>query len=160
VLVSCEAFDNLPPGLTGKTLSLISKLSPAFLGVFLQQLRLRPLRRLPITFGWLTKRGDAATTRWLHPVLRDAAIRRDVVRVLRSAFADRELLVRAASQLPAFDRPALVIWAAEDRVMPPDHGRRLAELLPQGKLIEVEDSYPLIPLDQPSRLAELIGRFA
>jgi pimeloyl-ACP methyl ester carboxylesterase len=157
VLVSCEAFDNLPPGLTGKTLALAGKLPPRMLGLFLQQLRLRPMRRLPITFGWLTKRGDAATARWLQPVLRDAAIRRDVVRVLRAAFADRELLIKAAEQLPGFDRPALVVWAADDRVMPPAHGRRLAELLPQGKLVEVEDSYTLSPLDQPQRLAELIS---
>jgi pimeloyl-ACP methyl ester carboxylesterase len=159
VLVSCEAFDNLPPGLTGKMLSVVGKLSPGMLGLLLQQLRLRPMRRLPITFGWLTKRGDTATARWLQPVLRHAAIRRDVVRILRAAFADKRLLVEAAVGLKDFDKPALVIWASADRVMPPEHGRRLAELLPQGKLIEIEDSYTLIPLDQPTRLAELIGKF-
>jgi hypothetical protein len=26
----------------------------------MQQMRLKPARRLPISFGWLTKRGDAA----------------------------------------------------------------------------------------------------
>ncbi|MGI5244207.1 alpha/beta fold hydrolase [Dactylosporangium sp. CA-139066] len=46
-----------------------------------------------------------------------------------------------------------MVWAAGDRVMPPEHGRRLAGLLPQGPLVEVPDSYPLIPLDQPERLA-------
>jgi pimeloyl-ACP methyl ester carboxylesterase len=56
VLVSCNAFDNFPPGLTGKTLVLSGKLSPAMVGLFVQQLRLRPARRLPIAFGWLTKR--------------------------------------------------------------------------------------------------------
>ena len=34
--------------------------------------------------------------------------------------------------------------------MPPDHGRRLAELLPQGRLVEISDSYTLLPLDQPA----------
>ena len=43
--------------------------------------------------------------------------------------------------------------------MPPEHGRRLAELLPQGRLVEVEDSYTLIPLDQPAALAQLIREF-
>jgi pimeloyl-ACP methyl ester carboxylesterase len=46
--------------------------------------------------------------------------------------------------------------------MPREHGRRLAELLPQGRLEEVEDSYTLIPEDQPAVLArhlrELMGR--
>jgi len=36
---------------------------------------------------------------------------------------------------------------------------RLAELLPQGRLVEIPDSYTLIPLDQPARLGEAIQRF-
>jgi pimeloyl-ACP methyl ester carboxylesterase len=43
--------------------------------------------------------------------------------------------------------------------MPPDHGRRLAELLPQGRLVELPDSYTLIPLDQPAQLARAIRDF-
>jgi len=30
-------------------------------GLFMQQMRLRAVRRLPIAFGWLTRSGDAAT---------------------------------------------------------------------------------------------------
>jgi pimeloyl-ACP methyl ester carboxylesterase len=159
VLVSCDAFDNFPPGLTGKTLVLTGKLPPALFGVFMQQMRLRPLRRLPLAFGWLTKRGDAATAAWLEPVLSRREIRRDTVRVLRAISADRRLMLEAAERLPRFDRPALVVWASEDRVMPPDHGRRLAELFPHGRLVEIPDSYTLIPLDQPARLAQLIREF-
>ena len=159
VLVSCDAFENFPPGLTGKTLVLTGKLSPGAFGVFMQQMRLRPVRRLPIAFGWLTKRGDAATARWMRPVLTRPEIRRDAVRMLRAAAADTHFLLTAAERLPGFDRPALVVWASQDRVMPPEHGQRLAGLLPQGRLTEVDDSYTLIPLDQPARLAEIIGEF-
>jgi pimeloyl-ACP methyl ester carboxylesterase len=81
-------------------------------------------------------------------------------RPLRTVFADKRLLVRAAESLPAFDRPALVVWAAGDRVMPPEHGRRLAGLLPDSSLIEIPDSYTLIPLDQPAVLAAAIRDFA
>jgi pimeloyl-ACP methyl ester carboxylesterase len=45
VPVSCNAFDNFPPGLTGTTLVLSGKLSPAMFGLFVQQLRLRPASR-------------------------------------------------------------------------------------------------------------------
>jgi pimeloyl-ACP methyl ester carboxylesterase len=65
----------------------------------------------------------------------------------------------AAEGLRSFDHPALVIWAREDRIMPPEHGRRLAELLPHGQLIEIADSYTLIPLDQPGELARAIRQF-
>jgi len=43
--------------------------------------------------------------------------------------------------------------------MPPEHGRRLGALLPQGQLVEINDSYTLIPLDQPTRLAQVIRKF-
>lgn len=116
----------------------------------MQQLRLRPVRRLPIAFGWLTKRGDADTARWIKPVLSQPEIRRDTVRVLRAAAADKRVLLRAAVPLPDFDRPALVVWARRDRVMPPEHGRRLAELLPLASLAEIDDSYTLIPSINPT----------
>ncbi len=159
VLASCDAFDNFPPGLTGRTLVLTGKLSPAMFGLFMQQLRARPLRRLPIAFGWLTLRGDRSVARWIEPVLEQAEIRRDTVRVLRAIAAEPDLMLAAAERLPEFDRPALVVWASEDRVMPPEHGRRLTELLPQGRLVEIPDSYTLLPLDQPARFAQVIREF-
>ncbi|MFC1413158.1 alpha/beta fold hydrolase [Streptacidiphilus sp. N1-12] len=159
VLASCEGFDNFPPGLTGRTLVLSGKLPPRLFGLFMQQMRLRAMRRLPIAFGWLTKRGDAATARWLRPVLKQPEIRRDAVRLLRAAAADPDLLIAAAERLTGFKQPALVVWAAGDRVMPPEHGRRLAALLPQGRLVEIDDSYTLLPLDQPAGLARAIREF-
>jgi pimeloyl-ACP methyl ester carboxylesterase len=128
-------------------------------GVFMQQMRFRMVRRLPVAFGWLTRRGDAATARWMKPVLTRPEIRRDTVRMLRTAMADPKLLLAAAEGLPGFGHPALVVWAREDRVMPPEHGRRLAGLFPDGRLVEIDDSYTLTPLDQPVRFAQLIGEF-
>ena len=159
VLASCDAFDNFPPGVTGKTLVLSGKLPPALFGLFMQQMRLKPLRRSPMAFGWLTMRGDSATVRWLKPIMRQPEIRRDAVNMLRTISADPGLLLEAAECLPAFNWPALVVWARQERVMPPEHGRRLAGLLPQGRLVEIADSYTLIPLDQPARLAQNIRKF-
>jgi pimeloyl-ACP methyl ester carboxylesterase len=158
-LVSCDAFENFPPGLTGRTLVLAGRLSPSLFGLFMQQLRVRPFRRLPLAFGWLTMRGDAMTRAWLTPVFTQRAIRRDTVRVLRGISAEPRLLLDAAEELRGFDRPALVAWASADRVMPPEHGRRLAELLPQGHLITIDDSYTLVPLDQPVQLADALREF-
>lgn len=158
-LVSCEAFDNVPPGLTGRAVALSGRLPPSLFGLFMQQTRLRPMRRSPIAFGWLTKRGDAATARWMRPILERREIRRDAVRVLRSLGSEPRLLVDVAERLRSFDRPALVVWATEDRVMPVEHGRRLAALLPQGRLVEVADTYTLISLDQPERLARELRAF-
>jgi pimeloyl-ACP methyl ester carboxylesterase len=158
-LVSCDAFGNFPPGLTGKTLVAAGKLPPALFGLFMQQLRLRPVRRLPVAFGWLTKRGDAATARWIRPVLTQPAVRRDTTRVLRAMAADKGLLLRTADQLPGYGGRALVVWARRDRVMPPEHARQLAELIPHASLAWVDDSYTLVPLDQPAVLAEALRDF-
>lgn len=158
VLASCEAFDNYPPGLPGRAVALAGRL-PGGLNALAQPLRLRALRRTPLAFGLLAKRPipHAITDAWLRPLLTDRAIRRDLERYLRAGKPDD--MLRAAAGLRAFDRPALVVWAAEDRVMPPDHGRRLAATLPQGRLVTVPDSRTLIPLDQPAALARLLRAF-
>jgi pimeloyl-ACP methyl ester carboxylesterase len=160
VPVSCEAFDNYPPGVPGHMAWLASKV-PGGANAALQPLRVRALRRLPITFGWMSKRGvpDDVMDEWLRPVLTQRAIRRDLAKYAGGARQARPQLVAATERLAAFDRPALVAWAAQDRVMPPEHGRRLAELLPNARLVEVADSYTLIPEDQPGELARAIREF-
>jgi pimeloyl-ACP methyl ester carboxylesterase len=72
---------------------------------------------------------------------------------------DKRDTLEAAERLRSFERRALVVWVAEDRVMPPEHGRRLAELLPRGRLIEIDDSYTLIPEDRPVELSRVIQDF-
>jgi pimeloyl-ACP methyl ester carboxylesterase len=92
-------------------------------------------------------------------VLHQPEIRRDIVRTLRAARIDAGRLRTASAAMSAFTGPALVVWAAEDRVMPPAHGRRLADLMPGGRFVEVHDSYTLIPLDQPDVLTQQIAGF-
>lgn len=159
VLTSCEAFDNYPPGLPGRVVTLTAGI-PGGTYVAFQSLRLRPLRRLPVTWGWLSKRPvpPEVMDEWFHPLQTRPEIRRDFRKYVRSVPPKSELLEWSES-LRSFDRPALVVWAAEDRVMPPEHGRRLAEILPQGRLIEIPDSYTLIPEDQPEELAHAIRGF-
>ena len=139
VPASCETFGNFPPGLIGRTLALAGKLPPTVFGLVIQQMRVRPLRPLPNAFGWLTKRGDAATA-WNQS---QRSIRRNTVRMLRAVFAGKDLLRRAAERLPGFGEPALIVWAKGNPVMPPEHGRRLAGLLQQAQLTEIDDSSAL-----------------
>jgi pimeloyl-ACP methyl ester carboxylesterase len=158
VLVACEAFDNYPPGVPGKAVALASKV-PGGINAALQPLRFKALRRTPTAFGWMTKRPvpDDVMDAWLRPALTQKAIRRDVAKYARSARTHQ--MVEATEGLRSFDRPALIVWATEDRIMPPEHGRRLADLIPDARLVEIDDSYTLIPEDQPARLASAIGEF-
>jgi pimeloyl-ACP methyl ester carboxylesterase len=158
VITSCEAFENFPPGLPGLAVALAARL-PGGLNALAQPMRLRALRRLPFAFGWMAKRPipHEVTDAWLRPVLTQREIRRDIARYVRSS--DKGDLLVAAERLRTFDRPTLVIWASEDRVMPPEHGRRFAKLLPHAHLIEIADSYTFIPEDQPLKLASYIHEF-
>lgn len=99
------------------------------------------------------------TTRAIYPIcdgpqlLEQRAIRSYLRKYVLGAAQGRRDLLAAGDALRSFDRPALVAWASEDRLMPREHGRRLAELLPQGRLVEIDDSYTLIPEDRPQELA-------
>ncbi|MEU2894698.1 alpha/beta fold hydrolase [Streptomyces sp. NPDC001273] len=158
VLISCEAFDNYPPGLPGKMLTLACRV-PGGIPLMVRTLGLKPLRRLPVGLGALTKRPvpDEIVDRWLRPLRTDPAIRRDFRHY--GTHVRRSELLEAAQGLRYFDRPALVVWAAEDLMMPREHGRRLAELLPRGRLVEIRNTRTLIAEDRPERLASLLRWF-
>ncbi|MBA6438325.1 alpha/beta fold hydrolase [Streptomyces sp. GMR22] len=159
VITSCEAFENYPPGLPGRNLRLAAKL-PGGLNAAFKLLRLAPLRRLPMTWGWMTKRpvDREVMDAWFQPLWTSPEVRRDLRKYVLGVPPVNELL-HWAEALRTFDRPALVAWASEDRVMPPEHGLRLAGLLPRGSLAEIPDSYTLIPQDQPGPLSDLIRAF-
>ena len=158
VLTPCEAFENFPPGLPGRTAEVGLKL-PGGTFLLAQALRVHAVRRLPLTFGWMAKRPipDEIFNAWLRPAQTQRGVRRDLGKYVRTC-KKGDMLV-AAERLRSFERPTLVVWAPEDRVNPPEHGRRFAELLPHGRLIEIADSYTLIPLDQPGELARAIRQF-
>lgn len=159
VLTSCEAFDNYPPGVPGRAVAMAARL-PGGLFLAFQSLRLRPLRRLPMTWGWMSKRPvpHEVMDAWFRPLQTRSEIRRDLRKYALSVPSKAELL-EWSERLRGFDRPALVVWTPEDRVMPREHGRRLAEMLPHGQLVEIRDSYTLIPEDQPGELARVIREF-
>jgi pimeloyl-ACP methyl ester carboxylesterase len=162
-LCSCEAFDNVPPEGPARMLPYIARV-PGGIAAALLPFRFDPLRRLPITYGLMSKRPvpREVMDSWFTPALSQRAIRRDLRKYVISAAQGRRELLGAAARLRSFERPALVVWASEDRMMPLEHGHRLAELLPQGTFVEIEDSYTLIPEDQPAALAvhmrELLAR--
>ncbi|MEU9203315.1 alpha/beta hydrolase [Streptomyces sp. NPDC048332] len=159
VITSCEAFDNFPPGLPGSNLYASARM-PGGLKAAFALLRIKPMRRLPMTWGRMSKRPvpDAVMDAWFRPLWTSREIRRDLGKYVLGVPPKAELLCWAEA-LSSFDRPALVVWASEDRVMPPKHGRRLAGLLPKGELVEVADSYTLIPEDRPEELVRHLREF-
>ena len=51
-------------------------------------------------------------------------------------------------------------WSADDEFFPVEDGRRLAAALPNAQLHVIENARTFSMLDQPDRLADLIGTTA
>jgi pimeloyl-ACP methyl ester carboxylesterase len=160
VLISCETEDNYPPGLAGRVAAL-SGWMPGGFSVMRAVLLSPALRRLPLTYGQMSKKGvpDDLIRRWLEPLKR-REIRRDLGRYVRDVRRGRRLMRAATPALGAFERPVLVVWDAEGKMMPNAAGRRLAGAFPNSTYVELPDCFTLIPLDQPQALAREIREFA
>ena len=160
VLISCETDGNYPPGVAGR-IAALSGFMPGGFGVMRLALSSPALRRLPFTYGRMSKRGvpDELMRRWLEP-LRRAEIRRDTGRYVRDVRHGRRQMKAATEQLGSFEKPVLVVWDEEGTMMPNEAGRALADAFPDSRHVELPDCFTLIPIDQPQALAREIREFA
>ncbi|MEV6449145.1 alpha/beta fold hydrolase [Amycolatopsis sp. NPDC051716] len=158
VLTPSDCFEYFFPPIF-KALPPLARI-PGSMAVLGQLLRIRALYPLPILFGWVVKRPlpDAVAQAYLSPLRKSAGVRRDLRKLLREVHPRHTLA--AAEALRTFDRPVLLAWAPEDKLFPIRLAHRLAELLPDAKLVEVPDSYTFLSEDQPAVLARHVVEFA
>lgn len=159
VVLPCEAFENFPPGLPGRMVGLAARV-PGGLRLAARQLRISRLRRIPFLFGQMARDPlpDEVVRRWTDPVLRDDGVLRDLSTYAATRF-DPAALVRDTEAVARFGGEVLVLWSPDNRVMPPEHGRRLAALFPGGRLEEIPGARVLSMLDEPEAVARETGRF-
>jgi len=158
VLTPCDAYENFLP-LMIRYLTWTAVV-PGGTFLLARSLRLRALRRMPFAYGWLAKHPlePAVLDAYAASVIADPAVRRDVRKVLRGI--SPRFTLAAAAKLGSFTRPALIVWAPEDRFFPLAHAERLRAAFPRARLALVDDAYTFGPEDQPDRRAELIAGFA
>jgi pimeloyl-ACP methyl ester carboxylesterase len=153
VLTPCDALEVFPPVMF-KPLFTAGR-SPYALAAFIAPLRFPPALRLPIAFGWLTKRASRETlAAWAKPALSDFEIVRDAAHFL--AHTDPSLLLDVAPRLREFEGEVVLAWPPEDRCFKVELGRRLAAQFRDARFVEIDDSYSFVPVDQPAALAALI----
>jgi pimeloyl-ACP methyl ester carboxylesterase len=158
VLTPCDTYKDFLP-LAFRYLQVAARV-PGAITVLMQSMRPRAMRRAPIAFGWLTKKRipDELLDRWTAPAMADRAVRRDVVKLLKGI--SNRYTLEAAQRLAAFEKPTLIAWAPEDRFFKLANAERLAATIPGARLELIDDSLTFASLDQPARVAELIGEFA
>jgi pimeloyl-ACP methyl ester carboxylesterase len=158
VLTPCDAFEEFFPE---PFTSLPSRMKLPGAGWILSRaLQLPVVQRQPTAYGWLSKRGIPADViaSYVRPIYDNAGIRRDAQRFIASVH--NRYTLAAAEALPDFDKPVLLVRAADDRVFRPELFDRLGEVLPDARLVTVPDSYTFVSEDQPAELARLISSFA
>ena len=71
----------------------------------------------------------------------------------------KSLLLKWAEQQRSYQRRVLIVWARDDKLMPPAHAERLAQRFENAELIWVDDSRTLVPIDQPKLLTNHLQAF-
>lgn len=155
VLTNCDTFEKFPPF----PFSLMPPISraPGGMTALMAPFRIGALRRF--TYGLLAKHPipPQLVDDWLAPSLGEAAIGRDVAKLLRGA--DKSQTIAAAEGLRSFERPLRFAWASEDRFFKLADAERLAAIAPDARIEPIADAKTFVPLDQPARVAELIAGF-
>jgi pimeloyl-ACP methyl ester carboxylesterase len=154
VLTNCDAFEDFPPPAFKLLIGGLARI-PGAVATLATLGRVRAMRRLSLSLAPLTAEpiDDDVLRAWVEP-LRQRAIRRDLLKVLRGISPEHTL--RVAERLPAFRGPVLIAWGMRDSFFPFSDAERLAALFSDARLEKVENARTFVQIDAPERLAELV----
>jgi pimeloyl-ACP methyl ester carboxylesterase len=155
VLTNCDTHENFPPSVF-KLMPPLAKV-PGAMTLMALPFRLGPLRRAAFAPFAKTTIPPELIDSWMEPSQRDAGVKRDTAKF--TAGLNKRYTLEAAERLAQFDRPTLFAWAPEDRFFKLSYAQRLAETIPDSRIETIDDAGTFVSLDQPKRLAELIGAF-
>ncbi len=157
VLTNCDALEKFPPGIF--KLLVKGLRVPGFTSLLVNSLRFAPIQRSPLAFGSLTQtRIDTAILKgWGRPAIEQRGVRRDSRKF--GSQMDPRFTLAAAEKLPDLQIPVLLTWGVHDRYFTIALGERLAELIPDSRLVRFEKSSTFVSLDEPQRLAAEISGF-
>lgn len=158
VLTNSDCLDTFPPG-TFKLLTRVLRV-PGAIDVLVRLLQLRAVQRSPIAYGALTRGRieDRLLDAWVRPPRHDRGVRRDSAAFGRGM--DPVHTLAAADRFGELEIPVLLVWGEADRFFTIEHAERLAELIPDSRLVRVPGGRTFLPLDEPALLAREIAAFA
>jgi pimeloyl-ACP methyl ester carboxylesterase len=157
VLTNCESYENFPPKAL-RPASALSRTFPRAVGTLLRlQLGSSIGRRRAISTVVANGLDDDRERSFFGPARRDRGVADDLVAAM--AGFRPQLLIDAASTIPCFDRPVLLIWGDACRFFPMADAQRLASDFPSATLIPVPEAKTWVPIDNPTAVADAIVKY-
>lgn len=154
VLTTGDAFENFPP----KIFKGVIGLGYAPPAIWLLEKTTRSDRVRRAVLAPLTRKlRDPKIYESYAGQLKHRGIQHDLAKVLRALRS--RYTVEAVDKLKRLEAPALMVWAPEDKFFPTEHAHELAELIPDGRVVEIPDSLAFVSEDQPKRTAQAIAEF-
>lgn len=157
VLTNCDCFENFPPD-RFKVMATLTRPRFAY-SLLAHSLRLPAIRRSPFAYGSLMSgpAEDELLRSFTEPQLHDAGVRRDAWEFFGSA--DVRDTLGAAKLMPELRIPVLLAWGTADRLFPVGDAQRLAELIPDARVVEIPGAAGFVMLEKPRELAAAIESF-
>jgi len=157
VLTNCDCFEKFPPQ-PFKSMFKAAQ-APGGAIALARSLQVSAIRRGPLGYGSLTDEpmDEEVLRSFVDPLAKDAGVRRDGMRF--AGGADSRDTLAAAAKLPRLEIPALLAWGVDDPFFTLEDARRLADLIPDSKLVEIPGAKTFTSLDKPIEVADAIGAF-
>ena len=124
--------------------------APGGAAALARSMQIGAIRRGPLAYGGLTAEpiDETLLRSFVDPLYDDLGVRRDGMRF--AGGADTRDTMDAAAKLPDLRIPVLLAWGADDRFFTLEDARRLAELIPDARLVEIAGAKTFVMLDGPS----------
>jgi len=121
------------------------------------QLRASVLRRKIVSGVAAAGLDEERTASFFEPARRDPRIADDLVAAM--AGFRPHLLIDAATAIPRFERPVLLVWGESCDFFPITDAQRLASEFPSATLVSVPEAKTWVPVDSPAVVAAAIAEF-
>jgi pimeloyl-ACP methyl ester carboxylesterase len=150
---SCGALAEVSMGLPLVLAKLVRPLAPSALrGLGRQAVLVDRARGLGADIAFVVTRRMAFADKYVSPTVVDfleQMIRATPIDVIAEFYPALMAHDKSDALAVIGKVPVLVLTGGQDRLTPPDHGRRIAESLPDAELVEIDDAGHVLPLEYP-----------
>jgi pimeloyl-ACP methyl ester carboxylesterase len=157
VLTNCESYEQFPPDALKKATTVCRAFPRLARALFRLQLRSSIGRRRGISTVTASGLDHEREESFFGPARRDYRVAGDLV-AAQAGFRP-QLLIDAATAIPGFDRPVLLIWGESCQFFPITGAQRLASEFPRATLVSVPGAKTWVPIDNPAAVADAIAKF-